>query len=277
MKRDEKEACRLFKLAADQGCAPAQIKLGFMYGTGQGVEKDEKEACRLYKLAADQGHEQAQFNLGVMYGTGQGVEKDGEEACRLYKLAADQGHEQAQFNLGLMYDKGRGVDQNPLEALHWFLKSKHPKGKVYTQTFLPKNPYTPLIGDLFPIGVSVLLEKYRNLINIQPALIPQEWEQMSKPIVALAQGFNPFLESLKIVKPGFMVTGVELSYLVKPLLSAQITPFFSLDEVDGVSYLTMGEDNVGTVKRLIPFLKQFEDAKSRWGSSGSLNRVWMQF
>jgi TPR repeat protein len=46
---------------------------------------------RLYKLAADQGYAQAQVNLGVMYERGRGgLAKDEREALRLYKLAADQ-------------------------------------------------------------------------------------------------------------------------------------------------------------------------------------------
>jgi TPR repeat protein len=67
-----------------------------MNGFG-GLEKDDREAARLHKLAADQGNARGQANLGVFYEQGRGgLAKDEREAARLYKLAADQGSEYAQ-------------------------------------------------------------------------------------------------------------------------------------------------------------------------------------
>ena len=109
--RDEAEAVRWYRLAADQGNAGAQLNLGFMYASGEGVLKDEAEAVRWYRLAADQGNARAQSNLGVMYASGEGVLKDEAEAVRWYRLAADQGNARAQFNLGFMYAKRRGRSQ----------------------------------------------------------------------------------------------------------------------------------------------------------------------
>ena len=40
------------------------ILKGFCYYNGTGVAKDQAEAVKYYRLAADQGHAQAQFNLG---------------------------------------------------------------------------------------------------------------------------------------------------------------------------------------------------------------------
>ena len=59
-----------FILAADQGFAEAQFKLGIMYAEGRGVLKDEAEAVRWYRLAADQGLAGAQGDLGIMYASG---------------------------------------------------------------------------------------------------------------------------------------------------------------------------------------------------------------
>ena len=41
--------------------------LGNRYYEGIGVPQDDKRACVLWKLAADQGEHDAQFNLGTMY------------------------------------------------------------------------------------------------------------------------------------------------------------------------------------------------------------------
>ena len=64
MTQDDREAARLYKLAADQGNADAQAYLGNLYERGVGgLAKDEREAARLYKLAADQGNAYAQAKL----------------------------------------------------------------------------------------------------------------------------------------------------------------------------------------------------------------------
>jgi TPR repeat protein len=61
---DDREAARLYKLAADQGNAAAQAYLGIFYEQGRGgLPKDDREAAHLYKLAADQGNVYAQAGL----------------------------------------------------------------------------------------------------------------------------------------------------------------------------------------------------------------------
>ena len=85
-----------YRLAAEQGDAAAQNKLGFMYANGEGVPEDATEAVRWYRLAAEQGDAIAQFNLGFMYANGEGVPKDAAAAARWYRLAAEQGDAGAQ-------------------------------------------------------------------------------------------------------------------------------------------------------------------------------------
>jgi hypothetical protein len=62
---DNPEATRLLiELAAEQGDAEAQYNLARLYRLGLGgLPKDEQEAERLFKLAADQGHRAAQSGL----------------------------------------------------------------------------------------------------------------------------------------------------------------------------------------------------------------------
>ena len=42
----------------------------------RGVPKDDSEAMRWYRLAAEQGHADAQWSLGLMYEVGVGVPQD---------------------------------------------------------------------------------------------------------------------------------------------------------------------------------------------------------
>jgi TPR repeat protein len=72
-----------------------------MYQRGRGgLPKDDRDAVRLYRLAADQGNAGGQSNLGFMYETGRGgLPKDDREAMRLYRLAADQGDDEAKSSV----------------------------------------------------------------------------------------------------------------------------------------------------------------------------------
>jgi TPR repeat protein len=72
---DYAEALRLWRPLADQGHADGQLKLGNIYGRGQGVQRDYAEAVKWYRLAAEQGNALAQFNLGIMYRRGLGGER----------------------------------------------------------------------------------------------------------------------------------------------------------------------------------------------------------
>ena len=107
--KDEREAARLYKLAADQGNARAQANLGLFYSEGRGgLPKDDREAARLFKLAADQGDAGGRGDLGFFYSEGRGgLPKDEREAARLYKLAAEQGNAFGQVNLGVFYEQDR--------------------------------------------------------------------------------------------------------------------------------------------------------------------------
>ena len=106
--KNEAEALKWFRRAADKGHAKAQFNLAKMYENGLGVPQDEVEAVKWYRTAADQGYVSAQEQLGWMYLEGIGVSKDHAEALKWYRKAADQGDAKAQFNLARMYEKGLG-------------------------------------------------------------------------------------------------------------------------------------------------------------------------
>ena len=114
-------ALQLFTDLANRGMAEAQINLGMMFESGQGVLQNFDEAIKWYQLAASQGLTKAQeklnllvskaaaaqvnFGLGVAFENGQGVPQDIMEAIRWYQLAADQGLIKAQEKLNLLLNK----------------------------------------------------------------------------------------------------------------------------------------------------------------------------
>ena len=68
---------------------------------GQGVAKNDVEAVKWFRKAAEQNYARAQYNLGVCYAKGQGVAKDEAEAVKWYRKAAEQNYAEAQCNLGV--------------------------------------------------------------------------------------------------------------------------------------------------------------------------------
>ena len=99
------------KKAAEQGDIAAQIELGYMYWSGNGVPQDESEAEKWLRMAAEQGDAETQFNLGSLYDEGLGGQENVAEVLKWYRKAAEQGHAMAQFNIEQIYSNGEGVQQ----------------------------------------------------------------------------------------------------------------------------------------------------------------------
>jgi TPR repeat protein len=121
-KGNYKSALRGLLPLAEQGDARAQSTLGLLYYRGsKDVPRNEAEAAKWFRLAAQHGDATAQFNLGVMYSEGQGVPQDHAKAVHFYRLAAEQGNPQAEYNLGLSYADGDDGGKRDLVAAHmWF-------------------------------------------------------------------------------------------------------------------------------------------------------------
>jgi len=119
--KDEAEAVKWFRKAAEQNVADAQFSLGVCYANGRGVTKDDAEAVKWFRKAAEQNDARAQAALGVRYAKGQGVAKNKAEAVKWYRKAAEQNVADAQYNLGVYYDSGEGVAKDEVEAYKWWL------------------------------------------------------------------------------------------------------------------------------------------------------------
>jgi uncharacterized protein len=117
------EAVKWCRKAAEQNLAMAQAVLGSDYFFGEGVTKDEVEAVKWFRRAAEQNHAEAQYNLGTSYYKGDGVAKNRAEAVKWIRRAAEQNHADAQYNLGVFYANGEGIEKNEVEAVKWYRKS----------------------------------------------------------------------------------------------------------------------------------------------------------
>ncbi|RTZ71698.1 MAG: lytic transglycosylase [Gammaproteobacteria bacterium] len=67
------------------------LQLAASYENGRGVKKDYREAFRLYCLAARNGEEEAYYSLGWMYFNGRGVPRDMTLAAGWFSKGADAG------------------------------------------------------------------------------------------------------------------------------------------------------------------------------------------
>ena len=118
--KDESEAAKWFRLAADGGNAEAQRNLAFAYLNGRGVRKNVAEGIRRLRLAAEGADAPAQRQLGYHYAKGLGVPMDEKEAVHWFRFAANQSDVFAQYNLAFAYANGSGVPLSHAEAIHWY-------------------------------------------------------------------------------------------------------------------------------------------------------------
>ena len=113
------EAEKTIQERAEAGDADAQLQLGHLYESDEGVPKNYAEAAKWYRKAAEQGNAEAQLYLGCLYSIGRGVPKDFAEHLKWIRKAAQQGFADAQIQLGLLYEIGQAVPKDFAEAYMW--------------------------------------------------------------------------------------------------------------------------------------------------------------
>ena len=90
---DYQQAAYWFRKSAIRNFAPARYRLGELYFFGMGgLPQNETAAVRLFRLAAEQGDADAQMNLAVIYAGGHVPEPDGQTALTLMERAAEGGN-----------------------------------------------------------------------------------------------------------------------------------------------------------------------------------------
>jgi hypothetical protein len=88
-------AFRNWHVLAEQGDAPAQAGLGFLFHKGLGVIQDDVEAASWFEKAASQGQAEAQLLLGTLYFFGEGVQQNYVMAFAWCEIAQSNGQSDA--------------------------------------------------------------------------------------------------------------------------------------------------------------------------------------
>lgn len=109
------------RAAAEYGLAEAQVRLGRMLLSGEGVTKDEAAALAWFRRAADAGDTDAENMVGRCYENGWGVAADASRAAGWFARAAAKGHAWAQYNLGHLLLDGNGVPRDLRAAFAHYL------------------------------------------------------------------------------------------------------------------------------------------------------------
>ena len=126
-----------FRRAAEQGFAPAQVRLGLIEIRKDRALTNITEGVSWLRKAADQKETFAMCMIGRQYEEGWGlVETNYTEAAQWYARTVPYGNAFAQFHLGRLLAHGRGVPRDPIEALKWFELVNNNKGSYPEQTGL---------------------------------------------------------------------------------------------------------------------------------------------
>ncbi len=139
-KKNYTEAVKWYRIAAEQGHADAQTRLGICYLSNEGVKHSFTEAFKWLRLAAEQGNATAQSLIGQGYYIGLGITQSDTEAVKWLNKAAEQGEVNAQYYLGQCYYNGQGVTESYTEAVKWFRKAAE-QGEKNAQYYLGKCYY----------------------------------------------------------------------------------------------------------------------------------------
>ena len=140
-KNDYAEAIKWWSLSAEQGHAPAQYNLGYLYDTDypEFSEMSETsahiEAVKWYRKAANQGDRASRYRLWYLFFRDTANSKviisgktspvkapplSEEEATKWLRLAAEQGHAEAQYWISNYYaEDAPGHPPNYPEAYFW--------------------------------------------------------------------------------------------------------------------------------------------------------------
>lgn len=112
--KNELEAVKQWRAAADLGFAPAQAAVGWAYANGRGIGRDYRKSRDYYMAAAKQDYIPALVELAHLYfsGANPAIRRNEQEAAQMFRRAAERGNGYAKYMIGWMLRAGRGVAQD---------------------------------------------------------------------------------------------------------------------------------------------------------------------
>ncbi|MFK4769570.1 tetratricopeptide repeat protein [Rhizobium sp. ZW T2_16] len=132
---DPARAAKLYRLAAEQGDAPAQDMLSWLLLEGEIIPSDPAEAKSWAEQAAEAGIAASMTRLGMLYHNALGVERDPAQAVYWWRKGAAGDDADAQAMLGAAYHMGAGMPADRVDALAWLLRALN-GGSALAQPFL---------------------------------------------------------------------------------------------------------------------------------------------
>ncbi|KAF9205093.1 hypothetical protein BGZ49_004452 [Haplosporangium sp. Z 27] len=114
--KNDSDAVKYYRNAAEQGDPVAQCNLGALYKFGHGVPKDLMEAIKWIKRSEEQNHPHAIASLGLIYFQSQRYKEAYEYSCK----AAQMRDPMALNILGVMHRNGNGMPIDDIAAINCF-------------------------------------------------------------------------------------------------------------------------------------------------------------
>ncbi len=129
--KDYGNANRWFRIGMDAEDASCIVAMGLVYLNGdRGLPMDEKEALRLFEVAAQMGDSYGYHNMGRCYYSAWGCTKDYKKAFECFEKAAQLGNPTAPMFLSRCYYWGRGVSEDKAKAFQ-LAKSQKDQGESF--------------------------------------------------------------------------------------------------------------------------------------------------
>jgi len=148
------EAYELALRLATAGQSDAQMKLGWMYQVGKGVDRDLEQAKVWYRAALQTESPRAEFYLGTVYWN----ESAFPEAVAWFESAASHGFTPAMYQLGRMYRHGVGVAPDEGVAAQYVEEAAR-GGHIFAQRDLAREMVKGRRGLLrIPVGFLRLIQ-----------------------------------------------------------------------------------------------------------------------
>jgi TPR repeat protein len=124
---DYERAIEAFMPDAETGNTYAQIKIGFMYENGWGVEKSYVSAVNWYQRAIDGKDPEGSVAMAKLHAYGRGLPRDYSRVEALILDAAEKGYHHAYYVMGDFHNDANAFGFNTRQALDYYLRAAEKK------------------------------------------------------------------------------------------------------------------------------------------------------